>query len=313
MNIRLGISTNFAIKRWADPEDWVRIVAKDLGLEQIQFSFDQFDPRSRQDIMAAYAYRVRNACEKYGARIHSTFTGLSIYPHNLLYHPLAEGREDAVDWFVKAFAMTRELGADAIGGPYGGMDLATFRDPERREEIEVLAEEVLVRLLWLAEDYGIKTFYWEQTPILREGPVGIDSTRRHLERINRLRGGKGAEFALCLDVGHAISPDAGAEDRDPYRWLESLAPQAPIIHLQQTDGRYDRHWPFTAGSKSRGIIDADKVLRAIRTSGAADTLLLIEVGHPFEEQDDRVWQDVAESVEYWREALKNITSNEGAR
>jgi len=303
MKIQLGISTNFAIKRWADPEDWVRVVVQELGLRLIQFSFDQFDPRSAPDIAAAYGYRVRNACEKYGARIHSTFTGLSIYSHNLLFHPLPEGRRDGADWFEKSFALTRELGAGAIGGPYGGMDLKTFNDPNRYGKAKELAEEALVELLWRAETYGITRFYWEQTPLLREGPVGIVQTLEHLEKINRMRKGRGAEFALCLDVGHAISPDASGDDRDPYAWLERLASHAPMIHLQQTDGRYDRHWPFTAAFNSDGIIHADKVLESLCKSSDGDSVLFIEVVHPFEEKDSRVLQDMIETVAYWRDAL----------
>lgn len=303
MDWKLGVSTAFAIKRWADPDDWVRIVKEELGLIIIQFSFDQFDPRSRPDNLAAYSYRVRNACEKHGVQLHSTFTGLSVYSHNLLMHPLWEGRRDGVDWFEKAFAMTSALGASGTGGPYGGMDMASFHSDERREAIARSAEECMVYLLSQAPRYGIDTFYWEQTPIRREGPVGIEDTIRHLERMNAIRDPQGAVFALCLDVGHAISPDAGDGDRDPYRWLEKLAPYAPIIHLQQTDGRYDRHWPFSPEFNAQGIIEGDRVLAAIRKSKSTETLLFIEVGHPFEESDAKVLRDLKLSADYWRDAI----------
>ncbi|WP_276354549.1 sugar phosphate isomerase/epimerase family protein [Cohnella caldifontis] len=311
MQLKLGVSTGFAIKRWADPGDWVRIVKEELGLDTVQFSLDQFDPRSRPDNSAAYAYRVRNACAKFGVVLHSTFTGLSIYSHNLLMHPLWEGRRDGVDWFEKAFALTEALGASGTGGPYGGMDIASYQAVERREAIERSAEECMAYLLSQAPRYGIDTFYWEQTPIRREGPVGIEDTLRHLERMNALRDPQGAAFALCLDVGHAIAPDAEGEDRDPYRWLEKLAPYAPIIHLQQTDGRYDRHWPFTPEFNDKGIIDGVRVLEAIRRSGTDGALLLIEVGHPFEESDAKVLGDMKRTADYWRESLKRGAGLEG--
>lgn len=303
MEWELGISTNFTIKRWSDPEEWVRLVKDELGINLIQFSFDQFDPRSHPESLAAYCYRVQNACAKYGVSIHSTFTGLAIYPHNLLMHPLWEGRRDGVDWFEKAFGMTKALGANAIGGPYGGMDLPSYRSDSRREEIIRMAEETFVYLLGQAPRFGIDTFYWEQTPILREGPVGMAETICHLEHINAIRHPDSAAFALCLDVGHAISPDAAETDKDPYQWLEKLTPYAPIIHLQQTDGLYDRHWPFTPEYNEIGIIDGDRVLEAIRKSSVNEMLLLIEVGHPFEAQDDKVLDDLKSSVTYWQEAL----------
>ncbi|WP_372631846.1 sugar phosphate isomerase/epimerase family protein [Cohnella sp.] len=311
MGRTLGISTSFAIKRWPDPEDWASIVKQELGLETVQFSFDQFDPRGYAESVAAYAYRARNACARHGLNVHSTFAGLSVYSHNLLMHPLPEGRRDGEDWFEKAFFMTRELGADAIGGPYGGMDLPASKDAGRRREAILASEESLARLLGEAPSYGIAAFYWEQTPILREGPVDMAGTLAHLERINAIRPKDGAEFLLCLDVGHAISPDAAESEKDPYGWLEKLAPHAPMIHLQQTDGRYDRHWPFTEENNERGIIDADRVLAAIRRSGAADPLLLVEVGHAFEEEDARVLNDLKESVRYWRDAIAREGISEG--
>jgi hypothetical protein len=307
----LGISTNFAIKRWPNPEDWARIVKQELGLSWVQFSFDQFDPRSRPDSMRAYAYRIRNACDKYGLRIHSTFTGLSIYSHNLLMHPLPEGRADGEDWFMHAFAMTQALGADAIGGPYGGLDLPSFQSETDRDAVLKSAEEALVRLLEAAPQFGIRTFLWEQTPIRREGPVDIEGTIAHLKHVNAIRPSGSASFALCLDVGHAISPDASGIDKNPYRWLEKLAPLAPVIHLQQTDGRYDRHWPFTQANNAAGIIDGDRVLASIRKSGANQPLLCIEVGFAFEEDDGVVLRDLQETVAYWQQALARDEKAQG--
>jgi len=76
MKWKLGISTNFAIKRWPDPEDWIRIVKQELGMDIVQFSFDQFDPRGYPESVAAYSFRVRNACAKQGVGIHSNVHGL---------------------------------------------------------------------------------------------------------------------------------------------------------------------------------------------------------------------------------------------
>ncbi|MFC4599786.1 sugar phosphate isomerase/epimerase family protein [Cohnella hongkongensis] len=313
MKRSLGISASFAVKRWPDPEDWAAIVRQELGLRTVQFSFDQFDPRALEESVAAYVYRVRNACARHGLTIHSTFAGLAVYTHNLLMHPLEEGRRDGVHWFEKAFSMTRELGARATGGPYGGLDLPTDRDAGRREETMRAAEEALVRLLGQAPDYGLDAFYWEQTPVSREGPVDAAGTLAHLERIESIRPKDGARFVLCLDVGHAIAPDAPASEKDPYRWLEKLGPYAPMIHLQQTDGRYDRHWPFTEVYNERGIIDADRVLEAIRSSGENDPLLLIEVGHAFEEEDEKVLDDLRETVRYWKDAIAREGISEGEK
>lgn len=303
MRIHFGISAGFTIKRWADPEDWVNIVKNKLGLDLVQFSFDQFDPRGNTECVETYCHRLKNACRKYDVKIHSTFTGLSIYSHNLLYHPLLEGRLDGIDWFNKAFKMTQLLSVSATGGPFGGMDVISFRDPSKRKHLEGWALEALVNLLQMAGQYGIKEFYWEPTPVRREGPVTIDETRELLEKVNGLAGQGAAQFALCLDTGHATNPSTSPTNRDPYLWIEQMGKYAPVLHLQQSDGRLDRHWPFTTENNAAGIIEADKVLDALDSSGTDEITLFVEVGHPFEEDDDKVLVEITQSVNYWRQAL----------
>jgi hypothetical protein len=39
---------------------------------------------------------------------------------------------------------------------------------------------------------------------------------------------------LCLDVGHMVVPGTDGPDRDPYAWLSTLGPTAPVIQLQQS-------------------------------------------------------------------------------
>ena len=40
MNVRLGINTCFAVKRWPRPVDWARVVRDDLGLDLVELSLD---------------------------------------------------------------------------------------------------------------------------------------------------------------------------------------------------------------------------------------------------------------------------------
>lgn len=59
---------------------------------------------------------------------------------------------------------------------------------------------------------------------------------------------------------------ASGEDGDPYYWLEKLGCYSPIIHLQQTDGKSSAHKPFTPEWNEKGIIDAGKILKALKCS-----------------------------------------------
>ena len=57
--LHLGINTCFAVKRWPEPEQWVRIVKHELGLDCCQFSFDLVDPLLDESTTKAYADAVR--------------------------------------------------------------------------------------------------------------------------------------------------------------------------------------------------------------------------------------------------------------
>jgi hypothetical protein len=108
---------------------------------------------------------------------------------------------------------------------------------------------------------------------------------------------------LCLDVGHMCVPGTSGPDRDPYSWLRDLGRAAPVIQLQQSDPDGDHHWPFTAQRNAVGRIDADRVLAALDQGGVDETALVVEVIPAFEQDDAGVLDDLAASVDYWREAL----------
>jgi hypothetical protein len=112
-----------------------------------------------------------------------------------------------------------------------------------------------------------------------------------------------AAIALCLDVGHQCVVRTSGDDRDPYAWLRRLGARSPVIHLQQSDAEADHHWPFTAAYNARGRIDAGRVLDALDASGAHEVALVLEVIPSFEQDDDLVLAELAESAEHWRAAL----------
>ncbi len=106
-----------------------------------------------------------------------------------------------------------------------------------------------------------------------------------------------------VDVGHACNFEASGEDLDPYAWIRRIGARCPIIHLQQTDGKGDRHWPFTAEFNKIGIIQPKKVLDAIAAAGIQQAYLELEIISAFEAREDQVLDDLRASVEYWRKAM----------
>lgn len=104
---------------------------------------------------------------------------------------------------------------------------------------------------------------------------------------------------------------AKAEDGDVHRWLEKIGRWAPIVHLQQSDGKSSPHWCFDAAHNAIGIIDGARVLRAVAAAYAendeigmppacAEIVFTLEpfVGTAGNNYD--ALREIGESVDYWR-------------
>lgn len=99
-------------------------------------------------------------------------------------------------------------------------------------------------------------------------------------------------------------------DTDPYQWLAALGCLSPIVHLQQSDGNSSPHWPFDAAHNAKGIIDGEKLLRALALAYEKPrpdmpplckqiTLTLEPFIGTAEDPYDAV-DKLRESVDYWR-------------
>lgn len=295
----LGVNNCWAVKRWIEPEVWVEIVASKLDLRYVQFSYDLLDPRSSPQALDDIVYRTIDACRSYGVVIQSCFTGLAAYSFNLLSHPYMSMRMDGYDWYVKAIELASRFKAEAVGGHVGAMSVRDYRDRGRRSYIESILIDSLRSLSYRALDLGLKSILVEPMPVPREIPSTISEAEYLMAEVSR---DPKASVKLCIDLGHACNPEAPTpEDRDPYEWVRRLARYTPCIHVQQTDGRADRHWPFIEEYNRVGIIQPSKLISALDEGGAGRVYLFLEVIHPFEYPDDRVLEELRESSRYWRE------------
>lgn len=297
----LGINNCLAVKRWPEPRAWAEIIASELGLKYVQFSYDLLDPRTKDPALSYMISEIREACKDYGLEIHSTFTGLAAYSFNLLMHPNSLMRYDALDWYVNAIRIASELNAIATGGHVAALSWRDYLNEQRRHRLICDLLESLRMLSSVAKVYGLKMLLWEPMPVIREPPCTISEAKELLKKVN-----KGAEvpIKLCIDLGHACAWKVESNrDLDPYSWLEELGSESPVIHIQQTDGKADRHWPFIKEYNKIGIIRPDKVLEALDKSDTKEVLLALEIIHPFEAKEDKVLADLKESVKYWKEYL----------
>lgn len=107
---------------------------------------------------------------------------------------------------------------------------------------------------------------------------------------------------------------AQSEDSDVYEWFSRLGCYSPIVHLQQTDGTYSSHKPFTKKFNDAGIIHPKDVFAAIKRSydvpiqegmppKVSDIYLAFEVFFGITDTTDTIIDDMRESVAYWRESI----------
>jgi hypothetical protein len=293
MQLRLGINSCFAVKRWPRVVDWGPVVRDRLGLGLVQHSLDLVDlavddPRD-----------LRLDLANVGLELHSSFTGLAAYSSNLLLHPAAGARSAAEAWYRTAIAWTAAAGGRAMGGHVGAFSVADWTDPSARAERWSDLRLRLDRLAADARTAGLDHLLVENLAAARE-----PSTMSTIRDLATEGDAHHVPIRLCLDVGHMCVPGTSGADRDPYAWLSSVGSLATVVQLQQSDAGGDHHWPFTPDRNSEGRIDADRVIDALGVGGVESSALVLEVIPPFEQPDDDVLADLVASVDYWREALE---------
>jgi sugar phosphate isomerase/epimerase len=294
----LGINLCFAVKRWPEPSEWARIVAEEFGLKDVQFTFDLMDPRAPAGVVASTIDHTRIECERYGVRIHSTFTGFIPYMGNLLLHPEQPYRDDAKAWFKAAIDVTARMKVASTGGYFGSLTMKEVADPARRQERMDGWLDALRELAQEAKDKGLEALLVEAMAGWREPPTGIGESLALAELKTAV------PIRIAIDLGHAVVKGREGDDLDPYAWLRKVGPKAGVIHLQQSNDKYDMHQAFTPEANRTGRIDPKKAVAAIRASGAQKAVLMFEVIHACEEEEKKVLADIRSSVDQWREALK---------
>ena len=290
----LGVNLCFAVKRMPEPEAWATFVREDLGLAQVQFTFDLLDPWWPDPERAALITRTAAAARSQELTIHSAFVGLAHYVPSGLLDPDPDARRVALRWWRRAIEVTTALGASAVGGPVGTISVADFGDPavrERRyadllEAVEVISRE--------ATSAGLSEVLIEPTPIAREFPATINQCQRLLADLANRGAGR---VGLTLDTGHALyqplhGPDARVQD-----WVEELGAHIRLVHLDNTDGLADPHWGWP---DPRGTVDVAGFADTLGAAGLGDIPVMLEIYPRFEDDDKQVRDLLISSIEHCR-------------
>ncbi|KMZ54132.1 sugar phosphate isomerase/epimerase family protein [Dorea sp. D27] len=293
--MKLGLNLSFAVKRFLEPDKLARMCKQDFGTDHVQFTWDLIDPWWPEELRDVLAIRYKEAFAKEGVHIDATFGGLASYSYAHLLAPSKEQREAAFLFFKRAVDLTAVMGAKVMGTPVGGMSYDDARCPERREE---LYEEMLAyvrRLASYGKERGLEEIHIEATPLITEFPHSPEVSVKMMKDLE----GTDIPVRLLVDWGHALYKPLLKEEADIELWLCTCAPYIGSIHLQQTDGQWDRHWDFTR----EGIVTPELIRHATAKAGLDDIMQYLEVVTIFEDDDDAVYGGMKKTMDYLHREL----------
>lgn len=294
--MKLGLNLSFAVKRWLDPVQLARMIKQDFGTDHVQFTWDLIDPWWPEEYRDVMVSRYKKAFADEGVEIDGTFGGLASYSYAHLLAPAREQREAALVFFKRAIDMTVDMGCPVMGTPVGGMTYDDARDPRRREELYQDMLESLRKLAAYGKEKGLKEIHIEATPLITEFPHSPEVSVKMMQDLE----GSAIPVRLLVDWGHALYKPLLKEEADIELWFERCAPYIGSIHLQQTDGLWDRHWDFT---HEGGIVTPELIRRATENAHLDDIPQYLEVVTIFEDDDDHVYEGMKKTMDYLHREL----------
>lgn len=299
--LRLGLNVSFAAKRWPAPEHWLVAVAA-AGVDLVQFSLDLVDPSWPAPARRRVARRAAQAASRAHVAIDSCFTGLAAYSQSLLGHPDPGVRAAALVWHKRGVEVSALLGARGYGGFMGAVPATAGG-----AALDTIVPAVL-DLAEAAARAGLQYLLWEPMPVAAESPHTIAEARTAMEALR----GAAVPVRLCLDLGHMCAPDNEGANLRPEAWIEELAADVRCIHLQQTDGRGDRHWSFWEDGRAvPGIVEPARLVALARHLPVDEVDLVLEPVYPYERPQAAVLDSLRGSVRLWREALASSQQLDG--
>ncbi len=301
MNVTLGINTGFAINRFPEPDNWIGVVADELGLDTVQFTADLLNPFLPEALVAKEAEKIRTLCDRKGVRIQTTFTSAFTRVNHLL-HPNREIQRVWIDWFKRFFRLSYDLGAEGSGSHFGIMSVRDNADPSIRERRLKQGIEAWRELSEYGESLGLQYMIFEPMSVPREVAETIPATKEILQRCAE---GFAIPLLLCLDVDHGDLQSSDPDDTDPQAWIRAFGKVSPCIHIKQSLRDKGGHYPFTAEYNAAGKIVPEAVLNTMCEAGVEDCTLLLEISHRERWPSDyTVVEDLKESVAYWKPAIE---------
>jgi sugar phosphate isomerase/epimerase len=298
MPLTLSLNTNPLVNRFADPDDLIETVARDIKIRDLQLTHEFINPSWPAPVIRRLTRRMAAALARTGVRVTSGMTG----PYGRLNHfghPDRDVRRYYVDWFKTFADVTADLGGSSVGTQFAIFTYRDFDDPARREKLIRIAIDSWAEVGEHAKRAGLTFMFWEPMSIGREFGETIAECLKLQDRLTA------ANMALPMwmmaDIDHGDVTSSNPADLDPYAWARAVPKVSPIIHIKQSLMDKGGHRPFTAEFNAKGLIQPAPLLRALAEGGAADNEICLELSFKEREPNDRqVVPHIAESVAFWK-------------
>jgi hypothetical protein len=297
MPLTLSLNTNPLVNRFADPDDLIETVARDLKLRDLQLTHEVIHPSWSGATIRRLTRQMGRALRRTGVRVTSGMTG----PYGRLNHfghPDADVRRYYVDWFKTFADIIGDLGGASVGTQFAIFTYRDYDDPARREDLIRIAIDCWAEVAEHAKDAGLSYVFWEPMSIGREFGETIESCLALQDRLTAA--GMAVPMWMMADIDHGDVTSDNPDDYDPYAWARAVPKVSPIIHIKQSLMDKGGHRPFTAAFNARGRIQPEPLLKAFAEGGAADNEICLELSFKEREPNDReVIPQIAESIAFW--------------
>jgi sugar phosphate isomerase/epimerase len=295
--LTLSLNTNPLVNRFADPDDLITAIARDLRIRDVQLTHEFINPSWPAPVIRRLVRQMQAALTRTGVRVTSGMTG----PYGRLNHfghPDRDVRRYYVDWFKTFADITADLGGTSVGTQFAIFTYQDFDDPARREALIQTAIDCWAEVADHAKSAGLKFLFWEPMSVGREFGETIAATMALQARLTAAN--MAVPMWMMADIDHGDVTSANPDDFDPYAWARAVPRVSPIIHIKQSLMDKGGHRPFTAAFNARGRIQPDPLLQALAEGGADNNEICLELSFKEREPNDReVIAQIAESVAFW--------------
>lgn len=297
MALTLSLNTNPLVNRFAEPDDLITTIARDIRIRDIQLTHEFINPSWPAPVVRRLTRDMRAALHRTGARVTSGMTG----PYGRLNHfghPDRDVRRYYVDWFKTFADIIADLGGTSVGTQFAIFTYRDYDDAARRAELMQIAIDCWAEVADHAKTAGLAYVFWEPMSVGREFGETIAASLDLQDRLSAANMAVPMWMMADIDHGDVTSPDP--DDTDPYAWARAVPRVSPIIHIKQSMMDKSGHRPFTADFNAKGAIQPAPLLDAFAAGGAIDNEICLELSFKERDPNDRqVISQIAESVAFW--------------